>query len=80
MGGENDIIFNVMTRQLVWYGHVNRMTAERLPKKLLDWVPPGRRRRGRSVKWWRLGVLEEMRVCQLPEELMEDGGLGRLGR
>ncbi|CAH0395288.1 unnamed protein product [Bemisia tabaci] len=69
MGVENDIIFDVMTRQLVWYGHVNRMTDERLPKKSLDWVPPGRRRRGRPVKGWRQGILEEMRVCQLPEGL-----------
>ncbi|CAH0393483.1 unnamed protein product [Bemisia tabaci] len=79
MGVENDIIFDVMTRQLVWFGHVNRMTEGRLPKKLLDWVPPERRRRGRPVKGWRQGVLEEMRVCQLPEGLWEDRGLWRLG-
>ena len=75
----NVIVFDVMTKQLVWYGHVNRMTEERLPKKILDWVPPGRRRRGRPVKGWRQGVLHEMRECQLPEGLWEDRGLWRLG-
>ena len=38
MGVENDIVFDDMIRQLDWYGHVNRMTDEGLPKKMLDWV------------------------------------------
>ena len=76
---ENDIVFDVMTKQLVWYGHVNRMTEERLPKKMLDWVPPGRRRRGRPVRGWRQGVLNEIRDCQLPDDLWEDRALWRLG-
>jgi len=76
---ENDIVFDIMTKQLVWYGHVNRMTEERLPKKMLDWVPPGRRRRGRPVRGWRQGVLNEMRECQLPDDLWEDRAMWRLG-
>ena len=61
-----------MTKQLVWYGHVDRMTEERLPKKLLDWVLPGKRRRGRPMKGLGQGVLEEN------EKLWEDRGLWRL--
>lgn len=36
MGVKNDIEFDVMTRQLVWYGYVNRMTDEILPKRVLN--------------------------------------------
>lgn len=31
-----DASFGILTKQLVRYDHVNRMTEERLPKKLLD--------------------------------------------
>ncbi|CAH0383080.1 unnamed protein product [Bemisia tabaci] len=76
---ENDIMFDVMTEQLIWYSHVSRMTEKRLPKKMLDWIPPGRRRRERPVRGWRQGLLNEIRECQLPGGLWEDRVLWRLG-
>ena len=76
---EKDIVHDVMSRQLCWYGHVQRMSEERLPKQVLDWVPPGKRRRGRPVKGWRQGVDEEMLRCQLPDNLWEDRHMWRLG-
>ena len=76
---ENDIVFDVMTKQLVWYGHVNRMTEERLPKKMLDWVPPGRRRRGRPMKGWREGIEAEMLRCSIPQNLWFEREQWRLG-
>jgi hypothetical protein len=33
--------------QLQWYGHVRRMEEGRLPKEVMKWRPPGRRKRGR---------------------------------
>ena len=36
---KNDLVFNIMTEQLVLYGYGNRMTEERQPKKMLDCVP-----------------------------------------
>ena len=46
MDAKQTIVHEIMTKQLVWYGHVQRMADDRLPKKVLDWVPPGRKRRG----------------------------------
>jgi hypothetical protein len=28
-----------LAKQLVWYGHLQRKDEERLPKKILNWVP-----------------------------------------
>jgi hypothetical protein len=41
------IIDRVEERQLVWYGHLQRMSEERWPKKIWEWTPQGRRRSGR---------------------------------
>ena len=70
---ENDIVFEVMTELLVWYGHVSRKTEERLPKQMLDWIPPGRRRKGRLAKGWRQEVSNVMAECQLLEGLRDCG-------
>ncbi|KAF2902316.1 hypothetical protein ILUMI_03870 [Ignelater luminosus] len=35
----------IRTKQLIWYGHVQRMSEERLPKQILQWKPHGRRKR-----------------------------------
>ena len=38
-----DTIFDEITRkQLIWYGHVERMDSMRLPKIILKWKPVGR--------------------------------------
>jgi hypothetical protein len=36
----------IKTKQLRFYGHVQRMEEGRLPKEVLKWRPPGRRKRG----------------------------------
>ena len=30
------------TKEIKWYGHVQRMEEGRLPKKVMKWSPPGR--------------------------------------
>ena len=35
---------------LQWYGHVSRMEEGRLPKEVMKWRPPGRRKRGRPKR------------------------------
>lgn len=42
---------------LRWYGHVGNGTR---PKKLLEWVPPERRKRGRRRKTWMKGIRNAM--------------------
>ena len=79
MDAKETIVHEIMTKQLVWYGHVQRMADDRLPKKILEYVPPGRRRRGRPAKSWISGIQDEMRRCQLPEDLWGDRWEWRLG-
>ena len=41
------LLEDINTKQLQWYGHVQRMEEGRLPKEVMKWRPPGRRKRGR---------------------------------
>ena len=41
------LLDDIKTKQLQWYGHVSRMEEGRLPKEVMKWRPPGRRKRGR---------------------------------
>ena len=46
-------------KQLNWYDHVQRMDQERLPRKILEWCPPGRK--GRPRNSWMQEVTNGMR-------------------
>ncbi|XP_060525285.1 uncharacterized protein LOC132701394 [Cylas formicarius] len=50
----------IRTKQLKWYGHVQRMEEQQLPKQILTWTPTGRRKRGRPRKSWREGIDREI--------------------
>jgi len=39
------LLDNITTKQLQWYGHVQRMEEGRLPKEVMKWHPPGRRKK-----------------------------------
>jgi hypothetical protein len=47
---EETIIKKIEQNQLTWYGHVQRMTEERLPKITLKWMAKQKRARGRPKK------------------------------
>ena len=49
------------TKDLKWYGHMQRMDEERLPRRIFEWCPPGRRRKRRLRNSWRQEVTKEMR-------------------
>lgn len=34
---------DIKTKHLVWYGHVQQMPDERIPKQMITWMPPGKR-------------------------------------
>ena len=52
IGLEETIINETELNQLTWYGHVQRMAEERLPKIALKWMPRQKRARGRPKKNW----------------------------
>jgi hypothetical protein len=48
------------TKQLHWCGHVQRMEEGRLPKEVMKWRPPVRRKLGRPKLIWAEGIRELM--------------------
>ena len=76
---QTTIIDDIKTKQLKWYGHVQRMEEDRLPKQVLKWTPHGRRRRGRPRRSWREGIDKEMEEREIPVDLWRDREGWRLG-
>lgn len=69
---EPDIIDVIEKKRLQWYGHVKRMTEERLPRQIMEWIPTERRKRGRPAKTWIEGVQTAMTSRNLtPEQWMD---------
>lgn len=68
MGIDGSIMTDIEQKQLIWYGHVQRMEERRLPKIAMNWVPPNRRKRGRPKKTWIEGIRKAMSTRDLREE------------
>ena len=47
-----DIVRFIKSRRIAWLGHVMRMDEKRIPKRILECKPTGRRIRGRPRKRW----------------------------
>ena len=62
------LLDDIKTKQLQWYGHVQRMGEERLPKEVMKWRPPGRRKRGVTKLTWAEGIRELKGEKGLTEE------------
>jgi hypothetical protein len=54
------LLDDINTKQLKWYGYVQRMEEGRLPKQVMKWSPPGRRKRGRTKLTWVEGIRGQM--------------------
>jgi hypothetical protein len=48
--GTPDITDILQKKRLQWYGHVERMPQERIPKLIMEWIPLERRKRGLQEK------------------------------
>ena len=72
IGLEETFIKETEENQLTWYGHVQRMTEERLPKIALKWMPKQKRARGRPKKNWMEGIKKAMNERNLNEGQSED--------
>ena len=59
---EHTLMNDSQTKQLVWYGHLQRMEDDRLPKRV-SWIE---------------GAQQEMERCDLPRDLWSNRGEWRL--
>jgi hypothetical protein len=64
MSVTRSLLDDIKTKQLQWYGYVQRMEEGRLPK----WRPSGRRKRGRPKLTWKEGIRGMMGEKGLQEE------------
>ena len=62
------IFDGIKTKQLKWDGHVQRMEGGRLPKQVMKWSPPVRRKRGKPKATWAEGIRGLMGEKGLIEE------------
>ena len=73
--GVAPMINKIEKGQLRWLGHLMRMNENRIAKKRWNWIPNGRRSRGRPRKRWKDGVEEILEKHNMPtiEQLIRDG-------
>jgi len=72
MNVTRSLLEDIKTQHLKWYRHVQRMEEGRLPKEVMKWSPPGRRKRGRPKATWAEGVRGLMGEKGLIEEDWKD--------
>jgi ribonuclease HII len=44
MDAPDTVLDEITRKQLIWYGHVERMDPTRLPKIMINWKPEGRKK------------------------------------
>jgi len=66
------LLHNIKTKQLQWYGHVQRMEEGRLSKEVKKWCPPGRKKWGRTKLTLAEGIRWLMGEKGLTEEHWND--------
>ena len=54
------ILDEITRKELIWYGHVERMDPTRIPKIMIHWKPKGRKKRGRPRRTWKDGIYTAM--------------------
>jgi hypothetical protein len=57
-----DIVRFVKSKRMAWLGHVMLMEGKRIPKRVLEWKPAGRRNRGRPRKRWIEDIEEDIQM------------------
>ena len=72
MNVTRSLLNDIKTQQLKRYGHVQRMGEGRLPKEVMKWSPPGRRKRGGPKATWAEGIRGLMGERGLIEEDWKD--------
>jgi hypothetical protein len=67
IGVDGNMIQELQSRQLTWYGHVERMAANRLSNQAMQWKPPWRKKQGRPNLRWIGKIESEMSERNLQE-------------
>ena len=57
-----DVVRFAKSKRMAWLGHVMRMEGKRIPKRVLEWKPTGRRNRGRTRKRWIEDIEEDIQI------------------
>ena len=60
--GNADVVRFIKIRRMAWLGHLMRMDGGRMPRRILEWKPMGRRIRGRPRKRWIEDVEEDIQT------------------
>jgi hypothetical protein len=47
---KNSLLDYIKYKHLNWYDHVQKMDEGSLPRKILEWCPPGRRRKKEDLE------------------------------
>jgi hypothetical protein len=58
MNAQDTTLDEITRKQLIWYGHVERMDPTRLPKIMIYWKPEGREKRGRPQGPGKMGYIQ----------------------
>ncbi|XP_030757801.1 uncharacterized protein LOC115883584 [Sitophilus oryzae] len=65
---QDTVVDRIERRSLNWFGHLMRMPDYRWPKRVFQWVPSQRRKRGRPRRSWNDGIRESMEARQLEDD------------
>jgi hypothetical protein len=57
-----DIVRYVKRKRMAWLCHVMQMEGERIPKRVLELKPMGRRNRGRPRKRWNADIEKDIKI------------------
>ena len=59
------IVNYIKAQRLSWFGHINRMTDERLVRRIYKWKPIASRSVGRPKSRWEDEVLKDVKVMNI---------------
>jgi len=52
----------IKSKRMAWLGYMMRIEGKRIPKRVLEWKPTGRRNRGRPRKRWFEDIEEDIQI------------------
>jgi hypothetical protein len=68
-----DIVKLIKSSRIRWYGHVERMQNQRMPKQIAVTTIEGTRKIGRPRKRWKDEVEEDLNVMGIKKKLASSG-------